>query len=248
MSARSVIINADDLGLWPGIDNGIFSAFTLGAVSDTSVFANSEWLAEIIVRAQTQNMPVGIHLNLTCGRALSEMDLVSGLLDEKGCFKKRTEWPELLPVEQIRREFIRQIEEVILHGIQPSHLDSHHHVHVFYPEIRQITIDLAREYQLPVRAIDAEMRKELRENGLKCSDTFAMDFFGERATTATLMNAVKENPGGVVEIMTHPGFYDTAMPGSYREFRIHEYETLTSTSWRDFLDEKNINLINFTQL
>lgn len=248
MSASAIIINADDLGLWPSIDDGIFAAWNNRSVSDSSVFANSAHLAIIIDRAKDIGMPVGIHLNLTCGRALSPLPDIPALVDKDGFFIDRKLWPVQLSADQIRSEFTRQIERVISLGLQPSHFDSHHHIHVYYPQIRQITQELALEYQLPLRAVDADMCSDLRANGLLCSDSFSMAFYGERATVETLINAVIECPGGVLEIMTHPGFFDDAMPGSYREERTHEYEVLTSASWRDYLAENGIPLINFTNL
>jgi len=160
---------------------------------------------------------------------------------------KRALWPDKLPIEQIRLELQRQLARVQQSGCQPSHLDSHHHIHR-YPEIFAVTLECARELSVPVRAIDAAMRDELRRSGIATTDHFSMDFYGEQATATTLIRLVEECPGGTLEIMSHPGHVDIDLPSSYRDERERELAALCAPAWLIYLAEHQIPLLNFSDL
>ena len=67
MPATALIINADDLGLSPGVTAGIVQAWAERAISESSVLANAPQLPEILRAAHACGLPVGVHLNLTFG-------------------------------------------------------------------------------------------------------------------------------------------------------------------------------------
>ncbi|MHB0938750.1 MAG: carbohydrate deacetylase [Armatimonadota bacterium] len=245
MPAEALIVNADDLGLWPSVDRGIFAAWSAGAVGDSTAFANAPALEEILARARAAGLPVGIHLNLTFGCPLSDPAEIPALVTPAGEFMKRRAWTLPLPAEQVRLELSRQVERVLATGWQPSHLDLHHHVHT-YPDVLAAVIELARELRLPVRSVNPEMRAALREAGIPTPDHFSMAFYGENATVGTLITLVEECPGGILEIMTHPGYADPALPSSYREERERELAALTDPVWREYLSANNLRIAGFS--
>jgi len=244
MPAEAVIINADDLGLWPSVDRGILAAWAAGAVGDSTVFANARALEEILARARAVGLPVGIHLNLTFGRPLSDRAEIPALVTADGLFMKRRAWALPLPAEQVRLELNRQAERVLAAGGQPSHLDTHHHIHT-YPEVLAVVIELARELRLPVRSVNPEMRAALRKAGIPTPDHFSMAFYGESATVETLISLAQDCPGGILEIMTHPGYADPILPSSYRDDREHELAVLTDPVWREFLTAHGLCIVGF---
>jgi len=243
-SKVAVIVNADDLGLWPSVDRGIFTAWTAGAVGDSTVFANAPALNEILSRARELGLPAGVHLNLTYGRPLCDPAEIPALVTPAGEFMKRGAWTLPLPAEQVRRELRRQVERLIAAGWTPSHLDTHHHIHT-YPEVLAAVVELARELRLPVRSVNAGMRAALREAGIPTPDHFTMAFYGEKATVDTLIALTKECPGGILEIMTHPGYADPALPSSYRKDRERELAALTDPVWRQYLSGKGIPIVGY---
>ena len=247
MSARAVLINADDLGLWPSVDEGIFAAFAAGAIGDSTVFANATGLDGILARANELSLPVGVHLNLTHGHPLCDPAEIPALVTPDGIFMKRQAWTQPLPREQVQRELIRQVERLLELGRQPSHLDSHHHVHA-YPEVLAAVMELACDLRLPVRAINADMRATLRRAGIATPDHFSMLFYGEKATPESLIQLVEECPGGTLEIMTHPGKSATELPSSYREDRERELAVLTGAPWREYLAERDIPVVGYGEI
>ena len=247
MPAAVLIINADDLGLWPSVDAGILQAWESRAISDCSVLANAPYLREILRAAQQAGLPVGVHLNLTLGRPVSDPAEIPDLVTAEGLFMKREHWPAALPIEQVRLELQRQVRLVRELGGQPTHLDSHHHVHR-YPEIFTVTVDCARDLGVPVRAVNAPMREALRRAGVTAPDHFSMAFYGEQATVVTLIRLAEECPGGTMEIMTHPGHSAPDLPSSYRVERELELAALCSPAWREYRRKEGIPLIGFTDI
>jgi len=84
---------------------------------------------------------VGVHLNITYGKPLMPAASVPTLVNENGEFHSHTElsarlrWRKVRP-RDIEREFGRQIERVLEFGITPTHLDTHHHMHVWLAVVR----------------------------------------------------------------------------------------------------------------
>src|SRR3989442_11035463 len=114
-----LIVNADDFGLSPGVNRGIIWAHENGIVTSASLMVRWPAAAEAAryTRA-TRSLGVGLHLDLgewTCrGGEWSPLYQVARL-DH--------------PVE-VREEVSRQLSAFReLVGQDPTHLDSHQHVH-----------------------------------------------------------------------------------------------------------------------
>ena len=60
-----LVINADDLGLHPRIDEGILTAHAGGVVTSASLLATGPFAREAVRRAVQQQLPMGLHLCLT---------------------------------------------------------------------------------------------------------------------------------------------------------------------------------------
>ena len=59
---RSLVVNADDLGLTVGVNDGIFDAHDRGVLTSASVFANAHATEDALARALGRpSMGVGCH-------------------------------------------------------------------------------------------------------------------------------------------------------------------------------------------
>lgn len=243
MPADALIIQADDFGLWPSVSAGIFAAWENHAISGTSVLVNTPELASLIARAQACALPVGLHLNLTYGTPLCSPGEIPALVNAQGVFVKRTQWSLPLPIEQVQLELHRQISRLQSLGYQPTHLDSHHHIHA-YPDILPVVAALAYTLSVPVRAVDDSMRQVLQQAGISSPTHFSMAFYGKGVSNDTLIELIESCPGGVLEIMTHPGYNSAQLPSSYRSREL-ELQTLLSPRWREYLAVHKIPIIGY---
>jgi len=159
---RRLVVNADDLGLTVGVNNGIFDAHDHGVLTSASVFANARATADAIARAlRRPSLGVGCHLTLVDGRPTLPSARVPSLIEDDGRF--RQSWKpfivscllgriSLLEVEQ---ELTAQIDRIRSAGLTLTHLDAHKHVHA-YPPIFAIVTHLAERFRIPVVRVPFE--------------------------------------------------------------------------------------------
>jgi predicted glycoside hydrolase/deacetylase ChbG (UPF0249 family) len=137
MKKKMLIVNADDFGMSEEISDGIITAHLEGIVTSTSLMVNMPD-AERAVRLaqQTPSLDVGIHLNITEGVPVLPSEKVPTLVNSTGEFlpdKKLIPKIKKFRVSpfEIEAEFSAQISKMLDMGIRPTHLDSHHHVHIY---------------------------------------------------------------------------------------------------------------------
>lgn len=169
---KKLIINADDLGFSLGVNQAILKANTQGFLSHASLMANTEYfehaLEEIIPNCN--DLKIGVHVNLTCAKALYYDNVLTdnGLLNNtfvKLLFKYKSK--EVL--ESLEKEIELQILKIKGNGIEISHIDGHEHVHII-PSINKIVQKLAKKYNIPrVREINEGLFESWKYNGKTAS-------------------------------------------------------------------------------
>ena len=82
----TLIVNADDFGLTPGVSRGILEAGATGIVTSTTVIVNRPIDPELIARLEASGLGAGLHLNLTLGTPISDPRRVPSLVDGEGRF------------------------------------------------------------------------------------------------------------------------------------------------------------------
>jgi len=141
-----VVINADDFGYSTAVNEGIERALRMGRISSATLMANGPRIMEAmaIVR-QFPAASFGIHLNLTEFSPLSSGPGLqrAGLVDADGLFLNNLRFlrPSPALLQACFDELDAQIHFLQAQGIQPSHFDSHHHVHTvawLFPVIYQL--------------------------------------------------------------------------------------------------------------
>lgn len=149
---KRLVVNADDFGMADSINQGILEAHQRGIVTSTTLLANGAAFEEAVAIAKaTPKLGVGVHLNLTQGRPVSDPASVTSLVDEEGEFARppaallRAVLAGSVRLGEVEREFAAQIEKVRDAGIAITHLDGHKHVHML-PRIFRIVVRLAKSY------------------------------------------------------------------------------------------------------
>lgn len=130
-----LIVNADDLGVDPATTQGIASAYQHGIVSSTSLMVTMPAVEAAVATARTMEMPVGLHIALTQGRAVAGPHL-DRLVAETGEFKLRAQdlirvgRKDTYLIAQIRTEVRAQLARGADFGMTLTHVDSHQHIHM----------------------------------------------------------------------------------------------------------------------
>lgn len=228
-----LVINADDLGYTKGVTYGIIEGYKKGIIRSTTVLCNSNHLEEIPQLIQGLDIALGVHLNLTLGRPLTNNKTLTA---SDGNFYKgrKTIWSMNPDYNEIYIEWKAQIEKFVeVFGCKPTHIDSHQSVHDATPQSYEVAKRLANEYGL-------EMRRYSKYK-------YVSGFFGDNATFENLINILKDHCNEDIEIMVHPAFCDLDLyeNSSYSLNRVKELSALCSKELIQFIKDNEIELTHY---
>lgn len=274
---RALIANADDFGLTAGVNAGIIGAHRRGIVRSASLMVTTPGFADAVQLARNApSLDLGVHLALTgsLSPALPPRDIPS-LVGPDGRFPPLGVWLArvargALDRGEVRRELGAQLDRARRTGLDFSHLNGHHHAHLFGP-VAAVVGELAVEYGIPVvrRPDDPGGRLASRKPGeagfkrrlLTLADRrwgYAFDrlerttaFAGLRfpwslADWQALLAAL---PSGVTELMCHPGLVDAELRhlDPYQGERERELRRLCDARVAALLDREGIAVMSFAE-
>ena len=205
-----VILNADDFGFSNSVNKGIVECYLDGRITSTTLMMNTPYTDQAIKLAKENNIKnIGIHLNLTYGKSVLPREDIPSLVDEKGVFHYVCMLGYYTQYVDAKKELRAQIEKFLKSGLKPTHLDYHHYFHEI-PNILKAYLELAKEYNLPVRSMSKEARKITRDMGLTTTDLFSFDFHNSGVSLETLQELHDRfaNQDVSMEIMTTVGYID----------------------------------------
>ncbi|HTL58882.1 MAG TPA: ChbG/HpnK family deacetylase [Candidatus Limnocylindrales bacterium] len=229
---KYLIVNADDFGISKGVNRGIIEAAELGIVTSTSLMVRQPGAANAAALARARKkLSVGLHLDL------GEWVYRQG------------EWVRLYSVVQV--DDARQVEIEISHQLQqfqrlmgrdPSHIDSHQHVHREEP-IHSIVKALGANLGVPVR--------DVGERIIYCGDFYGQTGEGESwpegISVEGLKSILSRLTGKITELGCHPG-YDDGLQTAYRSERAHEVKVLCDPEIRRTAAELGFEFCSFDRL
>ena len=262
---RTLVVNADDLGLTVGVNDGIFDAHDRGILTSASLMTNAPATANAIRRLRSRpTLGIGVHLTLVDGAPMIPPDRVPSLVQGDGRF--HDSWRPFIvacligriAMAEIERELTAQIERAVWWGIRPTHLDAHKHVHA-YPPVFDIVVRLAERFQIPVvrvpyerTLVDLPLAAWVRRDyATAAAQGIGTPQFVGRGLTGTmradsLSDALRRLRPGHTELMVHPGYVDDAlrnMRTRLLQSRADEVALLCSPAIVDVLEDQHITLV-----
>jgi hopanoid biosynthesis associated protein HpnK len=150
-SLRRLIINADDFGRSPSVNEAVVRAHREGILTSTSLMVNEPGFDEAVALArQNPKLGVGLHLTLLMGHATLPREKIPSLVNTHGEFSNN-------PVgagfryffngglrEQLRAEIHAQFEKFRATGLPLDHVNGHLHLHL-HPVVFDILMDDAEQ-------------------------------------------------------------------------------------------------------
>jgi predicted glycoside hydrolase/deacetylase ChbG (UPF0249 family) len=192
-----LIVNADDLGLTPEVNAGVFAAHEQGIVTSASLMVGRP------------AAPAAAEELATCP------DLAVGLHLEPGDCRAQLE----------------RFRELV--GRDPTHLDSHKHVH---------ETDLS--FGAAAEALAAPLEVPLRNRGIR----YERRFYGRDAISPEhLIALIEALPPGWTEIGCHPAA-GPVPTSSYDAERQIELATLRDPGVKNLLNVSDVRLCSFAQV
>lgn len=149
---KRLIINADDFGLTPGVNQAIVECHRAGTVTSTTLMANSSAFdGAVQVARQNAKLGVGCHVMMVDGGPLSELPTDSSLLEPgTKSFRNGMAGFALRAMrkgfsnDEIAAEAAAQMRKISSAGIPLTHFDSHKHTHMF-PSVLRGVLQAAKE-------------------------------------------------------------------------------------------------------
>ncbi len=242
---RLLIINGDDTGMCHAANVATMDALDNGLMTSATIMVPCPWFTEIARYAKTKpNADLGVHLTHTAewqlyrwGPILDKKE-VPGLVDPDGYFWRSVE--EVYAhskVEEAAAEARAQIERAKKAGIDITHIDSHMGTMQYNPVYHKAYLEIAKEYDLPVRMGSPEtyekvgfpgIRKDAEALGLVFPDRLIHE--EEPAPGESRKNfwlrMIRELKPGVTELYIHASVATDeakAIAGSWKE-RATDYE------------------------
>lgn len=223
-----LVVNADDFGQSPAVNEGILTAHRDGIVTSTSLMVRWPAAAEAIAAAaEFPALSIGLHLDLGEWRYnAGEWRALYNVID-----------PEDEPL--VRQEIHTQLEQFrALVGRDPTHLDSHQHVHRREP-VQSLLRAVGDALGIPVRHFSPY--------------SYVGDFYGQSDDGTPVPGALSEEhlvqilttlTAGSWELACHPAAAPT--PSSmYSNERLLELAILTSDRVSEELSRLGISLLPF---
>jgi predicted glycoside hydrolase/deacetylase ChbG (UPF0249 family) len=273
---RRMIVNADEMGIDEPRSRGILEAHLKGIVTSATVLANSLLLDTIAGWArESPLLGIGVQLNLTDGPAI--LSHPKTLTNRQGEFfgkadARRRLMEGRMDQEEIQAEFDLQVRRVRDHGIEPTHLASQHHVHL-YPAVMTALCWAARRHDLhrvrlprePVPSpgsVPSQVYWEMvRYQGLvaraaeilSAEKMVTSEHFRGLALTGGIhfdrfLDVIARLPEGTTEVMVHPGQREPGGRSFSSEDRQKELNILTDPETRKAVSGYGIELITFRDL
>ena len=210
--AKLLILNCADLGLCHAATVGVYDALREGIGTSASLIVPAPWARESASRFRGDD--VGVQLTLNAEHDLyrwAPITQAPSLLDGDGGFPRTvTDLWDHADLDEVRRECRAQIERAVLWGFDISHLVAHLDALVLRPEFFDIYLELAVDFDLPLRLLSAEaepnvgfpVRKLAADEGVLFADRFAtLPQVGMRGAFLELLGSLEP---GITELTMHP--------------------------------------------
>jgi len=162
---KKIIINADDFGVVPSVNEAIIDAVLAGKVNSTAAFSNYKDSVSNVknlmqkATAAGKHVDIGTHLTISSGSPILDetKDPKLGLCDKNGNFKSFTELSNsAINTTILRKELLAQVERFTSNGIPIKHLSCHHNTLTAFEKLFKVYVDVAQETQLKMRSVAIE--------------------------------------------------------------------------------------------
>jgi predicted glycoside hydrolase/deacetylase ChbG (UPF0249 family) len=226
---KYLIVNADDFGQSPGVNRGIIETYEHGIVTSASLMVRWPYAAQAASYARGHpKLSLGLHIDL------GEWTF------RDGAWAPVYEVVPLDDAKAVRKEVSDQLATFRrLTESEPSHIDSHQHVHQREP-MHSAILELAPKLGVPLRHYDRTIRY--------CGDFYGQTVEGsaiaDRISVDGLVQIIAGLPAGCTELGCHPGFAGD-LDTMYQNQRAQEVTVLCDPRVRSALNSLNVKLCSF---
>lgn len=265
---RDLIINADDFGLAPEVNEAVERAHREGILTSASLMVGGPAAADAVERARTlPSLAVGLHVVVSNSRPLLPADEVPDLAGRDGefCDDLVASGFRYFFLPRVRRQLEREIRAQFAAfartGLRLDHANAHNHMHL-HPTVLGLILSVGREYGLPAVRVPDEpggfpplvtpwlhiLRHRVRRAGVRTNSRVA-GLRDTGAMTEERVLALVENLGaGLTEFYFHPAVSRNEELARRMPDYQHaaEFEALVSTKVARAISESGVRLTTYS--
>jgi predicted glycoside hydrolase/deacetylase ChbG (UPF0249 family) len=209
---KLLIVNCDDLGSSASANRATQAALAAGVATSATLMVPCPWALDGVASGAAAG--IGVHLTLTCeypGYRWRALTGAASLHDAQGYMPATAEavW-ETADLDDVRAECRAQIDQAHAWGVDVTHLDAHMGTMQIDPRYFALFVDLAAEYDLPLRMFGSGAERRLgfpgraqaAERGLVFPDHLLTTWGAPaKPTFEKILGGLRP---GVTEIYLHP--------------------------------------------
>lgn len=256
---RVLIISCDDFGLTHSSNEGVISALRNGVATCASIMVPAPW-ARHAAQLVTADDDIGVHLTLNaehdCYR-FGPLTHAPSLLSGDGGFPSAIDdlWEHADPAE-VRRELRTQVTRAEAWGIDVTHLAPHLSAITLRPEFFDAYLDVAVEFQLPIRLPSTVSASEAgfpfrtlaADEGVLFPDFFDHDW--RAGSRQRVLEAIEQLSPGVTELHLQPALDTPEVRALTADAAgwIDDHQFLLEPQVREVLETANVHLIGYREL
>src|SRR5260221_6730586 len=209
---RVLIVNCDDLGSSHSANVAILRAFESEVATSATLMVPCPWARE--AARMFARRDVGVRLTLTCespGYRWRSLTAAASLHDADGFMPATIQevWARA-DMDDVRAELHAQIEQALAWGVDVTHLDSHMGTVQLEPRFFDAYLDIAAEFNLPMRMpgrsqdkrLGFDGRRRASERGVIFTDQFLSVWPND--TREVFFQRIPSLFPGVTEVFAHP--------------------------------------------
>jgi predicted glycoside hydrolase/deacetylase ChbG (UPF0249 family) len=159
MDGISLVIRADDFGLYHAANQAVEEGFETGLLTCATLAGAGPWLREAVELSHAHpGWEVGLEVQLHCDAAgcawgpVAGRALVPSLVTQTGDFPPRLS--DAATADDVRREFDAQINRLLQHGVRPTFLECASNS----PLVDQALAEFSGAYGIPARMTNFGLR------------------------------------------------------------------------------------------
>ena len=257
--ARLLIVNCDDLGSSAAANRATQAALAAGVATSSTLMVPCPWALDGVAKGAAGG--IGVHLTLTCeypGYRWRALTGAASLHDPQGYMPATAQavWAQA-DLAEVGAECRAQIDQAYAWGLDVTHLDAHMGTMQIDPRYFALFVDLAADYDLPLRMFGAAAERQLgfpgraqaAERGLVFPDHL-LTTWGKpaRETFAGILAGLRP---GVTEVYVHPvedGPELRAYDPDHPQIRVDDLACLTDPDLPALVAASGAHLISFAPL
>jgi predicted glycoside hydrolase/deacetylase ChbG (UPF0249 family) len=171
---KKVIFTADDYGVFPAVNAGVYEAVKASKIHSVAAFTNFDGQGEYesavenikkLHRDFGDRVEIGCHLTITSGKPITD-EMKSFACDKDGNFLTIDDFKnfeESHQLEALEFELDAQIRKMKDAGVAPLHLTNHHNSLNLFQHHFDVYMKVAKKHNLPIRSayITPERKEEM---------------------------------------------------------------------------------------